>query len=71
MFKKKKRALLALKKGNKVDFKDQISKARIDVMNSLSAATLESYQRVYPFIVKLHMLEELKQGFDQGFKPFF
>jgi hypothetical protein len=30
-------------------------------MTSLSAST-ESYQRVYPFIVKLHMLRELEQS---------
>lgn len=57
------RCLLPLKNQRKKEFSEQIDRARLEVMNSLSAASLESYQRAYPFLIKLHMLEELSKGF--------
>lgn len=36
-----------------------LAEARRAIMAPLSAASLESYTRAYPFLVKLHMLQEL------------
>ncbi|KDO30102.1 hypothetical protein SPRG_05293 [Saprolegnia parasitica CBS 223.65] len=37
--------------------------ARLAIMGPLAAASLESYQRVYPLLHQLHVLHELEQGF--------
>jgi len=54
--------LLALNKGDKDEFLKLLGKARQDIMGPLSAASMESYQRAYPFLTKLHMLRELEQS---------
>ena len=35
----------------------EIAEARSEVMAPLSAASMESYTRAYPYLVKLHMLQ--------------
>lgn len=57
------RLLLATQKQNAEYFQNLLVKARMDVINSLSAASMESYERVYPFIVKLQSLREMEEGF--------
>ncbi len=37
--------------------KVEIAEARSEVMAPLSAASMESYSRAYPYLVKLHMLQ--------------
>ena len=37
--------------------KIEIAEARSEVMAPLSAASMESYTRAYPYLVKLHMLQ--------------
>lgn len=39
-----------------------LSQCRVDLMASLGAASMESYQKSYPIIAKLHMLHELEQS---------
>jgi hypothetical protein len=36
--------------------------ARAEVMAGLGAASMESHQRAYPFLLSLHCLRELEQG---------
>ncbi|OQS07945.1 phosphatidylinositol kinase (PIK-L4), partial [Thraustotheca clavata] len=40
-----------------------LKEARLAIMGPLAAASLESYQRVYPLLHQLHVLHELEQGF--------
>ncbi|OQR83900.1 phosphatidylinositol kinase (PIK-L4) [Achlya hypogyna] len=40
-----------------------LREARLAIMGPLAAASLESYQRVYPLLHQLHVLHELEQGF--------
>ena len=35
----------------------EIAEARSEIMAPLSAASMESYSRAYPYLVKLHMLQ--------------
>lgn len=35
----------------------EIAEARTEIMAPLSAASMESYSRAYPYLVKLHMLQ--------------
>jgi hypothetical protein len=56
------RVLLNKKRGNDVQFNMALSQCRVELMASLSAASMESYQRAYPFVAKLHMLHELEQS---------
>eukprot|EP00958_Prasinococcus_capsulatus_P010131 scaffold990_cov393-Prasinococcus_capsulatus_cf.AAC.31 len=42
--------------------KDSLATSRDTLLNPLVAASMESYERAYPFIVKLHMLRELEDG---------
>ena len=37
--------------------KVEVAEARSEVMAPLSAASMESYTRAYPYLVKLHMLQ--------------
>mmetsp|Transcript_33811 Transcript_33811/g.54794 ORF Transcript_33811/g.54794 Transcript_33811/m.54794 type:complete len:1076 (+) Transcript_33811:213-3440(+) len=57
------RILLAFKNRDDSDFREQLSFARDSLLPQLSAAGMESYQRAYPFIVRLHMLNELEDAF--------
>lgn len=46
----------AIKRQDDDLFKKLLYKTRAEVMGVLSAASMESYQRAYPYITKLHML---------------
>ncbi|KAJ5076228.1 serine/threonine-protein kinase atr [Anaeramoeba ignava] len=46
-----------------VRIKELLNKARLNLMSSLSAAGMESYQRAYPYVVNLHILYEVEQMF--------
>lgn len=35
----------------------EIAEARAEIMAPLSAASMESYSRAYPHLIKLHMLQ--------------
>jgi hypothetical protein len=52
--------LLDAKAQNDVEFNRNIRKARLSVLGPLAAAGMESYQRAYPFLVRLQMLSELQ-----------
>ena len=45
-------------------FNASIAAARLDAMTSLSAASMESYSRAYPWLVRLHCLRELERSAD-------
>lgn len=57
------RVLHSLHGGEVVSFQRNLKSARLEVMGPLSAASAESYQRVYPLLHKLHFLHEAEQGF--------
>ncbi|KAL3137629.1 hypothetical protein ABBQ38_004906 [Trebouxia sp. C0009 RCD-2024] len=42
--------------------KVELAEARSEIMAPLSAASMESYSRAYPYLVKLHMLQELSDA---------
>lgn len=44
-------------------FFDALNAARKEVLNSLSAASMESYTRAYPFLIKLHVLRECEMAY--------
>ncbi len=43
------------------DFEGAVRTARAEVMGQLAAASMESYQRAYPFLLQLHTLAEVEQ----------
>jgi serine/threonine-protein kinase ATR len=45
------------------NFQKNLHDARLEIMGPLAAASVESYQRVYPFLHKLHFLHEAEQGY--------
>ncbi len=45
-------------------FARALRQARSEAMTTLSAAAMESYQRAYPSLVRLHILHEMEQGFE-------
>ena len=47
--------------GNEDEFKRNVRKARLSVLEPLAAAGMESYHRAYPFLVRLQMLSELQE----------
>ena len=53
--------LLEAKAGNKNEFIRNIREARLSILGPLAEAGIESYQRAYPFLVRLQMLTELQQ----------
>lgn len=53
---------LSLKNKKKAQFDNVLQVMRNDVIQPLGAASLESYDRAYPMIVKLHMLNELEDS---------
>jgi len=57
------RLLLSAKACNSESFNDGIGKARTALMAPLAAASMESYGRAYPFLVRLHMLHELETAY--------
>ena len=46
-----------------VNFCSNIQAARMNVMGALSAASMESYERSYPMLLRLHALHEIEQAF--------
>ena len=56
--------MLALRAADEQSFKGHLSAARLAVMRSLSAASMESYGRAYPLLVRLQVLHEIKEGFE-------
>ena len=57
------RLLLSAKACDSESFNDGIGKARTALMAPLAAASMESYGRAYPFLVRLHMLHELETAY--------
>jgi hypothetical protein len=57
------RLFLSLQRGDQSDFAQQLQMARLRSMSLLSAATLESYGRAYPYLTQLHVLTEMETGF--------
>lgn len=55
-------ALLALRNGDQESIRDALELARKEVLRPLSAASMESYARVYPLMVKLHVLQEIEDA---------
>jgi hypothetical protein len=55
------RLLMALRARQRERFDAVLRVARIDEMRALSVASMESYERSYPHLVRLHMLTELEQ----------
>jgi serine/threonine-protein kinase ATR len=56
-------ALLAYRKRDKEKFKEIIDETRKELIVPLSAASMESYERSYPYVVQAQMLHELEQSF--------
>eukprot|EP00889_Picochlorum_renovo_P006812 jgi/Picre1/33842/NNA_001321.t1 len=42
--------------------REDLSKVRFEVMSQFSAAAKESYARAYPYLVKLHMIQEISDA---------
>ena len=57
------RLLLSAKACDSEGFNDGMGKARTALMAPLAAASMESYGRAYPFLVRLHMLHELETAY--------
>ncbi|XP_024518074.1 serine/threonine-protein kinase ATR [Selaginella moellendorffii] len=57
------KVLQALRSKDQVKFQEQLTHARLALLAPLAAASMESYVRAYPVIVKLHMLRELEDFF--------
>lgn len=53
----------------RASFNASIAVARADVMTSLAAASMESYSRAYPSLVRLHCLRELERAADLAQLP--
>ncbi|CAM9686151.1 unnamed protein product, partial [Sphacelaria rigidula] len=60
----KKQVMLRMQEGRPTPFSAAVSEARADVMAGLGAASMESYRRAYPFLLKLHSLREAEQAFE-------
>ena len=54
--------LSALRCGDRGDFDHHLNEARVQLLAPLAAASLESYTRAYPMLVRLHMLQELHEA---------
>ncbi|CAN0248862.1 unnamed protein product, partial [Ectocarpus sp. 8 AP-2014] len=58
------KVMLRLEEARPAPFAAAITQARADVMAGLGAASMESYRRAYPFLLKLHSLREAEQAFE-------
>jgi len=47
---------------NAARFQSAVEAARLDVLSGLSAASMESYSRAYPFMIRLHQLREIEMA---------
>lgn len=54
---------LAIHTKDKACMLSVLSEARRSIMPALSAASMESYSRAYPFLTKLHILSDIETGF--------
>ncbi|KAI5062158.1 hypothetical protein GOP47_0022697, partial [Adiantum capillus-veneris] len=61
------KVLLAMHKKDSLAFSKAIIQSRHGLLAPLAAASMESYSRAYPLIIKLHMLHEL-ENFQELFK---
>ena len=57
------RLLLNIFKKDKQAFNKTLLDTRLDTMISLSTS-MESYSRAYPYLIQLHVLSEIEEGFD-------
>ncbi|GBG70226.1 hypothetical protein CBR_g6357 [Chara braunii] len=57
------KTLQALQRRDRGAFTSHLTHARQGLLPPLAAASMESYVRAYPLIVKLHMLREVEDGF--------
>lgn len=48
--------------GNEAGMAQTLAQGRVNLMASLGAASMESYQKSYPIVARLHMLQELEQA---------
>lgn len=55
-------AILALQQRKFDSFAEKIKSGRLEIIGPLAAAGVESYQRAYPLLQKLHVLHDLEQG---------
>jgi serine/threonine-protein kinase ATR len=56
--------LIPYKEKNKNEFLERLSDTKKNLIEHLSASSMESYERSYPFIVKFQMLSEIEQSFE-------
>jgi len=56
------RVMLELRQGSASSLRAELDASRQAVMRPLSAASMESYNRVYPHLVKLHVLQEMEDA---------
>jgi len=56
-------AIQAMHQRDKKAFERSLASAREEVMLAVSAASMESYQRCYTPLIRLHVLNELEQGY--------
>eukprot|EP01034_Spumella_vulgaris_P021660 gene21660-27701_t len=57
--------MLSMRRRVDESFHADLLQARIQTMSALSAASMESYNRAYPMLTRLHMLREIETGFSQ------
>lgn len=54
------RILLAASQGNEPILQTELGECRKETMAAISATSIDSYDRVYPFLVRLHVLSEIE-----------
>jgi len=58
------RLMLSLHASDRTAFDEQMQETRRRTMSSLAAASMESYGRAYPLLVRLHILTEIDTGYE-------
>jgi len=58
------RLMLSLHTCDRAAFNEQMQETRRRTMSSLAAASMESYGRAYPLLVRLHILTEIETGYE-------
>jgi serine/threonine-protein kinase ATR len=58
------KSFLFFREKKKVEFLNEIQNTRKKIMQPLSAASMESYHRSYPLLIKLKILRELEKSFE-------
>eukprot|EP00873_Tetraselmis_striata_P024237 jgi/Tetstr1/444501/TSEL_032380.t1 len=54
--------LISMRDRDMTTLKAQLEAARHEIMGPMSAAAMESHSRAYPYVVKLHMLQEIEDA---------